>query len=327
MNILVVGGAGYIGSHMVLKLSGMGFSVFSLDNLSTGYEDAVKGGVFIRGDLADRTHLEQVLRQRRIDVVMHFASSIQVEESVRDPAKYYRNNLVNTINLLDAMALTGVRYLIFSSSAAVYGEPERVPIDETQPLRPVNPYGRIKMMTELALGDYDRAYGIKSVSLRYFNAAGADPQGRLGERHEPETHLIPLVLQAAKGMCPALTVYGDDYETPDGTCVRDYVHVSDLCDAHLLAMNWLVNNNMSDVFNLGNGSGYSVKQVFDTAREVTGREIPVVVGRRRPGDQACLVADPAKAVSVLGWKPMYSMLDSIIGHAWEWERRRYGASS
>ncbi len=327
MNILVVGGAGYIGSHMVLKLSEMKCSVFTLDNLSTGYEDAIKGGVFIKGDLDDRARLEQALRERRIDVVMHFASSVQVEESVRDPAKYYRNNLVNTINLLDAMASTGVRYLIFSSSAAVYGEPERVPIDEAQPLRPVNPYGRIKMMTELALGDYDRAYGIKWASLRYFNAAGADPQGRLGERHEPETHLVPLVLQAAKGIRPAITVYGNDYETPDGTCVRDYVHVNDLCDAHLLAMNWLVKGNMSDVFNLGNGSGYSVKQVIDTAREVTGREIPVVVGRRRPGDQARLVADPAKAVSVLGWKPMYSMLDSIIGHAWEWERRRDGVSS
>ena len=322
MNILVVGGAGYIGSHMVLKLSEMNFSVFTLDNLSTGYEDAIKGGVFIRGDLDDRAYLKQVLREQRIDVVMHFASSIQVEESVRDPAKYYRNNLVNTINLLDAMAATEVRYLIFSSSAAVYGESKRVPIDETQLLRPVNPYGRIKMMTELALGDYDRAYGIRSASLRYFNAAGADPQGRLGERHEPETHLIPLVLQAAKGIRPSITVYGNDYETPDGTCVRDYVHVSDLCDAHLLAMNWLVKSNMSDVFNLGNGSGYSVKQVIDTAREVTGREIPVVAGFRRPGDQARLVADPARAVSVLGWQPEYSKLEMIIRHAWEWERKR-----
>jgi UDP-glucose 4-epimerase len=318
--ILVVGGAGYIGSHMVKMLLGRGYGVMTLDNLSTGHRDAVLGGEFILGDLADRALLDKLFSERGIDGVMHFASFIQVGESVQNPARYYENNVVNTLNLLDAMVAHDVKRFIFSSSAAVYGEPIRVPIDETHPKNPINPYGRSKWMVEQILADYDRAYGLKSVSLRYFNAAGADPEGRLGERHQPETHLIPLVLQAASGRRESVQVYGRDYDTPDGTCIRDYVHVTDLCEAHLLALDRLLQGGASAAFNLGNGNGFSVQQVIDTACEATGKAIPVKDAPRREGDPARLVADAALARKELGWNPRYDELETIVRHAWQWEK-------
>lgn len=318
--ILVVGGAGYIGSHMVKMLLGRGYGVTTLDNLSTGHRDAVLGGEFVLGDLADRALLDKLFSERRIDGVMHFASFIQVGESVQNPARYYENNVVNTLNLLDAMVAHDVKRFIFSSSAAVYGEPIRVPIDEAHPKNPINPYGRSKWMVEQMLADYDRAYGLKSVSLRYFNAAGADPEGRLGERHEPETHLIPLVLQAASGRRESVQVFGRDYDTPDGTCIRDYVHVTDLCEAHLLALDRLLQGGASAAFNLGNGNGFSVQQVIDTACEATGKDIPVKDAPRREGDPARLVADATLARKELGWNPRYDELETIVCHAWQWEK-------
>ena len=322
MRILVVGGAGYIGSHMVKRLLEHGHAPVTLDDLSTGHRDAVLGGAFEQGSLADTERLDELLRRHRFDAVMHFASFIQVGESVRAPGKYYRNNVVNTLNLLDAMVRHGVRRFVFSSSAAVYGEPERVPIDESHPKRPVNPYGRTKWMVEQALEDYDRAHGLRSVSLRYFNAAGADPSGALGERHEPESHLIPLVLQAASGRRAQVEVYGRDYPTADGTCVRDYIHVADLCAAHLLALDHLDRTDASAAFNLGNGAGFSVQQVIDAAQAVTGKRLNVVDRPRRDGDAAVLVADAALARRVLGWQPQYADLETILRHAWQWEMSR-----
>lgn len=319
--ILVVGGAGYIGSHMVKMLLESGHEVVTLDNLSTGHRDAVFGGEFIRADLADRDQLEAVFSSHEFDGVLHFASFIQVGESVREPGKYYQNNVANTLNLLGAMARHGVRSLVFSSSAAIFGEPQYVPIDEGHPKAPVNPYGSSKLMVETILADYDRAHGLKSVCLRYFNAAGADPGGQLGERHEPETHLIPLVLQAASGRRPHVTVFGRDYDTPDGTCIRDYIHVTDLCQAHLLALKQLWQGGGSAAYNLGNGQGFSVREVIDAARAVTGREIPVVYGERREGDPARLVADSRLARQALGWSPEHAELETIIAHAWQWELR------
>ncbi len=319
MTILVVGGAGYIGSHMVKMLLGRGYGVTTLDNLSTGYRDAVLGGEFIHGDLADRTLLDKVFSEHRIDGVMHFASFIQVGESVQNPAKYYENNVVNTLNLLNAMVAHDVKRFIFSSSAAVYGEPIRVPIDETHPKNPINPYGRSKWIVEQILADYDRAHALKSVCLRYFNAAGADPDGQLGERHEPETHLIPLVLQAASGRRESVQVFGRDYDTPDGTCIRDYVHVTDLCEAHLLAMDRLLKGGSSAAFNLGNGNGFSVQEMIDTACKVTDKDIQVNDAPRREGDPARLVADATLARKELSWNPCYDELETIVRHAWQWE--------
>jgi len=320
--ILVVGGAGYIGSHMVKALLGEGYRVVTLDNLSTGYRDAVVGGEFIEADLADRGQLERLFSGQTIDAVMHFASFIQVGESVREPAKYYANNVTNTLNLLDTMRNHGVNKFIFSSSAAVYGEPIRVPIDESHPKLPLNPYGRTKWMVEQILADYDLAYGLKYVSLRYFNAAGADPEGQLGERHEPETHLIPLVLQAASGRREFVQVFGRDYDTPDGTCIRDYVHVADLCEAHRLALERLLGGADSAAYNLGNGNGFSVQEVIDTAARIAGKLIPVKDGARRAGDPARLVADAQTAKQALGWVPRYPELETIIRHAWQWEQGR-----
>lgn len=320
--LLVVGGAGYIGSHMVRMLLGENHDVVTLDNLCTGHRDAVLGGEFVLGDLADGLLLDNLFSSHRFDGILHFASFIQVGESVRDPARYYRNNVVNTLNLLDAMVKHGVERIIFSSSAAVFGEPQYVPLDESHPKAPINPYGASKLMVEQMLMDYDRAYGLKSISLRYFNAAGADPEGRVGERHEPETHLIPLVLQVAAGRRPFIDVFGRDYETPDGTCIRDYVHVDDLCRAHFLALENLWNGGESSAFNLGNGQGFSVRQVIDTAMKVCGRDIPVVYGERRSGDPARLVADSTRAREILGWTPAYANLEQIIEHAWLWEKSR-----
>jgi UDP-glucose 4-epimerase len=327
MHVLVVGGAGYIGSHMVKLLCQRGFKVTVLDNLSAGYRDAVVDGRFVLGDLGDLDVLEDLFESGRFDGVMHFASHIQVGESVREPAKYYRNNVFKTQHLLDAMVAYRTRGFIFSSTAAIFGEPVRMPIDEDHPKNPINPYGRGKWMVEQMLQDYDVAYGMKSLCLRYFNAAGADPDGALGERHEPETHLIPLVLQAAAGRQPHVTVFGTDYATPDGTCVRDFIHVNDLCEAHLLALQRLWAGGNSAAYNLGNGSGFSVREVIETARTVTGREIPVAYGERRPGDPARLVADSRRARAELGWEPQYADLATIIAHAWRWERRANSGDS
>lgn len=319
--VLVVGGAGYIGSHMVWLLGQKGVDVVTLDNLSSGHRDAVLHGQFIHGDIADQLILDKVFRQYRFDAVMHFASSIQVGESVQDPAKYYQNNVVNTLNLLNAMCAHGVDKFIFSSTAAIFGEPEYSPIDEEHAKRPINPYGWSKLMVEQALADYDRAYGLKSVCLRYFNAAGAHPDGLLGERHEPETHLIPLVLQAASGRRPDITVFGRDYDTPDGTCIRDYIHILDLAEAHWLALQYLQSAGETTAFNLGNGNGYSVESVIQAVRRVTGEIIPVQEGRRRLGDPARLVANADKIRRELGWQPVYFDLDVIVEHAWLWECR------
>ncbi|MDQ3797653.1 MAG: UDP-glucose 4-epimerase GalE [Pseudomonadota bacterium] len=306
---------------MVAVLGEAGYKPVTLDNLYSGYRDAVIAGEFIQGDLNDRELLNQVLDAHDFAGVMHFAAHIEVGESVRDPAKYYRNNVANTQNLLDAMVRYGVNAFIFSSTAAIFGEPQYIPIDEQHPKAPVNPYGRSKWMVEQLLEDYDHAYGLKSCALRYFNAAGADPRGRLGERHQPESHLIPLVLQAASGRRESITLYGTDYDTTDGTCIRDYIHVSDLCDAHLLALEQLTQGGESNRYNLGNGQGYSVQEVIDAAAKVTGREIPVVRGERRCGDPATLVADSARARSKLGWSPRFADLDTIIAHAWAWEQK------
>lgn len=319
-SILVVGGAGYIGSHMIKMLSRMGCSVTTFDNLSSGHRDAVLYGDFIQGDLADNAALKGLFKTRKFDAVMHFASSIQVGESVIKPAIYYRNNVSNTLNLLDAMLNAGIGRFIFSSTAATFGNPLYCPIDEQHPQLPINPYGRSKWIIEQILDDYDKAYGLKSVCLRYFNAAGADPQGELGERHEPETHLIPLVLQAASGRRPHIAVYGRDYNTPDGTCIRDYIHVSDLCDAHWLALKSLMDGGSSQRFNLGNGQGFSVNQVIECARKVSGNPIAVINQPRRPGDPAVLVARPDLAIEQLGWSPKYPDLETIISHAWSWEK-------
>lgn len=320
-SILVVGGAGYIGSHMVKMLAAQGYSVTTLDNLSTGYLDAVSAGEFIQVDLADREVLATLFARQPFDAVMHFASYIQVGESVKEPAKYYANNVTNTLNLLDAMVVNGVKRFIFSSSAAVYGDPHTMPIPEDHSKNPINPYGRSKWMVEQILADYDHAYDLKSVCLRYFNAAGADPAGELGERHEPETHLIPLVLRAASGRAPDIKVFGRDYDTPDGTCIRDYVHVEDLCSAHRLAIDGLMQGSASNAYNLGNGSGFSVAEVIAAAERVTGRKIPIIDEPRRAGDPPRLVADARRAHDELGWHPQYDSLDTIIAHAWAWEQK------
>jgi UDP-glucose 4-epimerase len=321
MHILVVGGAGYIGSHMVHFLSKQNCQITVLDNLSSGHRDTVAAEDLVVGDLADIDLLDSLFTEHTFDVVMHFASSILVGESVTEPSKYYRNNVTNTQNLLDAMVKYNVTDFIFSSTAAIFGEPEYTPIDEQHPKNPVNPYGRSKWIVEQMLDDYDRAYGLKSICLRYFNAAGADPDGKLGERHNPETHLIPLVLQAASGRREGITVFGRDYNTEDGTCIRDYIHIADLCDAHWLAFQNLRKHGESQRFNLGNGNGFSVQQVINICREVSGKNINVIEGERRAGDPAVLVADSSRARQDLGWQPKYNDLQSIVSHAWKWENR------
>lgn len=319
VKILVIGGAGYIGSHMVKLLGQKGYCVTTLDDLSSGHRESVLCGEFVHGNFGDRPLLDAVL-SKGFDAVMHFASFIQVGESVQQPDKYYLNNVSYTLGLLDAMRQHGVNKFIFSSTAATFGEPQYTPINEHHPQQPLNPYGRTKLMVEKALADYDKAYGFRSVCLRYFNAAGADPDGQLGERHYPETHLIPLVLQAASGRRAHISVFGCDYGTPDGTCIRDYIHINDLCSAHLLALQSLMRGQGSQTYNLGNGNGFSVQEVIDTAERVTGRKIAVVSGPRRDGDPARLVADASLARKQLGWQPCYSELVTIIQHAWAWEQ-------
>lgn len=319
MQVLVIGGAGYIGSHMVHTLVSSGYEVIVLDDLSGGHAGAVLGAELIIGCCSNKELLAQLFETYNFCAVMHFASFIQVGESTNNPGKYYANNLCNTINLLNTMVSAGVRNFVFSSTAAVYGNPANDTITENDPKQPINPYGRSKWMVEQLLGDYDSAYNLKSVCLRYFNAAGCLADSGLGERHEPETHLIPLILQTASGRREAISVFGSDYDTADGTCVRDYVHVFDICSAHLLAMEYLLDGGQSDQFNLGNGTGFSVQHVIETAREVTGRQIPVVTHARRAGDPTRLVADPSKALSVLRWQPVRSDLSTIISDAWSWE--------
>ncbi len=322
MKILVVGGAGYIGSHMVKVLVESEHNVVVLDNLSNGHRDAVhQDADFILGDLAEKTRLIEILGDG-FDGVMHFASFIQVGESVNNPGKYYHNNLCNTLNLLNAMVQTNCKNIVFSSTAAIFGDPEVIPVDESHPTQPINPYGHSKLMAEQILSDYDSAHNIKSVSLRYFNAAGAEPGGNIGERHNPETHLIPLVLQVASGKRNHIEIFGDDYNTTDGTCIRDYIHVMDLCSAHQLALNQLIENNKSSSYNLGNGNGFSVQDVITTAEKITGKKITTIVSPRRAGDPAQLIANSRRAVNELGWKPRHNKLEQIVYDAWQWEKKR-----
>ncbi len=320
--ILVVGGAGYIGAHMVKHLRRNGLHAVVADDLSSGHREAVLGAPLHVGDIGDAAFVDALLGEVKPAAVMHFASFIQVGESVTDPAKYYRNNVTATQTLLDGMRAHGVDKFIFSSTAAIFGDPQYVPIDEAHPKAPINPYGRSKWFVEQLLEDYDRAYGLKAVCLRYFNAAGADADGELGECHEPETHLIPLILQVASGRRPHITVFGEDYATADGTCIRDYIHVEDLAEAHLLALRQLLAGAGSARYNLGNGSGYSVREVIEAVRRVTGHAIPVVVGARREGDPPALVADARAARETLGWLPRHADLDTIVRHAWAWECHR-----
>jgi UDP-glucose 4-epimerase len=315
--VLVVGGAGYIGSHMVMCLMQAGYRPLVLDNLSTGHRDAVRNAELIVGDIHDTDCLTQLFSRYEIAAVMHFAGFIQVNESVRDPARYYHNNVLGTLNLLAAMREALVKHFIFSSTAAVYGEPQFIPIDESHPIAPINPYGCSKAMVEQILADFARSYGLKFAALRYFNAAGADPLAGLAERHDPETHLIPLILQVAAGERKNITVYGDDYSTVDGTCVRDYIHVNDICDAHLRALEMLWRGSESCTYNLGTGHGYSVQQVIDAARRVTGCEIQQVIAERRAGDPAVLVADASRVMRELGWQPKQSDIETIIENAWQ----------
>jgi UDP-glucose 4-epimerase len=325
-HILVVGGAGYIGSHMVKLLGESGYAPVVLDNLSNGRRGAVPPDALIVGDMGDPGMLEALLQAFQFEAVMHFASFIQVGESVAHPGRYYDNNVGNTVRLLEAMVRHRVKRFIFSSTAAIFGEPQYVPIDEKHPKTPINPYGRSKWMVEQILDDFDHAHGLRACCLRYFNAAGADPDGLLGECHEPETHLIPLVLQAASGRRAAITVYGDDYPTPDGTCVRDYIHVTDLCDAHLLALRALQGGAAGSRYNLGNGAGYSNLEVIQAAERVTGKPIVHRLGPRRPGDPPRLVADASLAKAELGWAPRFAKIDTIIEHAWRWEQKFFGAA-
>jgi len=321
INILVTGGAGYIGSHAVRTFRKAGYGVIIYDNLSRGHREAVKDFDLVEGDTADSGKLLSLFKERQIGAVMHFAAHSQVGESVEKPALYYGNNVIGGLKLLDAVLAAGVKYFIFSSSAAVYGEPEQVPIDEAHPLKPTNPYGETKAVIERALQYFEQAYGLKSVSLRYFNAAGAAVGGDIGEDHDPETHLIPQALKAAQGKINKLTIFGDDYPTADGTAVRDYIHVEDLADAHLLALEALLEGKPTTVYNLGNGSGFSVLEVVKAAEKVTGMPVPYEIGPRRPGDPAVLVAAAAKAKAELGWKPRLSSLEKIIETAWHWHRQ------
>lgn len=318
-NILITGGAGYIGSHMLGALHDENYEVVCFDNLSTGHRDLARCENFIEGDLADKTLLNQVFKNNNFDAVVHFAASSQVGESIDDPGKYYRNNIANTQNLLDVMIDHDVQKIVFSSTAAIFGNPQYIPIDEDHPCNPINPYGRSKLLIEHMLADYDAAHNLKFVSLRYFNAAGADINGLIGERHIPETHLIPLVLQTASGRRDDIAIFGNNYGTNDGTCVRDFVHVLDLCDAHLLSLDWLKNGGDSKRYNLGNGNGFSVMEVVNVAKKVTDKSISITDSPRREGDPEILVADSKLIRKELGWNPKYQELESIIKHAWQWE--------
>jgi UDP-glucose 4-epimerase len=320
MAILVTGGAGYIGSHTVCELLDHGEEVIVLDNLEKGHRDAVLAPIFIQGDVRDRELLDQIFRRYDVEAVVHFAAYSLVGDSMKDPLAYYDNNVTAAQILLTKMMEHGVKHIVFSSTAATYGEPRQIPIQETDPTEPTNAYGETKLAIEKMMGWCERAYGLRFVSLRYFNAAGAHPDGHIGEDHDPETHLIPIVLQVALGQREALSIFGDDYPTDDGTCIRDYVHVMDLAQAHRLALEKLRETGKSGIYNLGSGTGFSVKQVVERAREITGHPIPTRVAPRRPGDPAVLIASSRKAREELGWRPQYEDLDTMITTAWAWHR-------
>ena len=325
--ILVTGGAGYIGSHAALALKKAGYGVVVLDNLAYGHPEIIKDVVQVElvvGDTSDRSLLDEIFATRNIAAVMHFAAYIAVGESVKEPGKYYRNNVSSTLNLLEAALAAGINKFVFSSTCAVYGMPKEIPMTENHPHNPLSPYAASKDMVEQILADFARAYGLKSVAFRYFNASGADPSGKLGEDHDPETHLIPLALLTALGKRETLYIFGTDYDTPDGTAVRDYIHVNDLAEAHVLGLKYLLNGGESQVFNLGNGNGFSVREVIETARKVTGKEIPAREIERRPGDAPILIGSSDKARKILGWNPQYADLTQIISHAWQWHQQRHG---
>ncbi|RLB13857.1 MAG: UDP-glucose 4-epimerase GalE [Deltaproteobacteria bacterium] len=321
MKILVTGGAGYIGSQVVKTLGEEEHEILVYDNLSTGHEWAVLSGRLVKGDLEDRIFLDEILRDFRPDAVMHFAASIQVEESVREPLMYYRNNVINTLNLLDVSIKNRVKFFIYSSTAAVYGIPEKIPVDETVPLHPINPYGASKVMVEQVLKDLAGTKDFHYVALRYFNVAGADPEGRIGQAYKEATHLITRALKTAKGEFDSLSIYGTDYPTEDGTCIRDYIHIDDLARAHVFTLNDLIETGNTNIFNCGYGHGFSVNEVVRTVKKVTGIDFKVEETGRRPGDPPALVADSKKLRSMTGWKPQYDDLDFIIKTAWEWEKR------
>lgn len=322
MKVLITGGAGYIGSHTVELLGRLGHEIVVVDNLSKGHREAVLYGKLVEANVGDKEVMKELLSSFKPDAVIHFAAFIEVGESVKDPAKFFENNTSNALNLLEAMVETGVNNFVFSSTAAVYGNPVEVPIPEEHPKEPINPYGKSKLFVEKMLEDFNKAYGLNYISLRYFNAAGADPEGRIGESHDPETHLIPLILKAAKGERDSIKIFGTDYPTPDGTCIRDFIHVCDLADAHLLALLYLMEEKKSGAFNCGYGKGFSVKEVIETAKKVTGREFKVEETSRREGDPPVLVADSTKLKETLGWKPEYDDLEFIIQTAWNWELNR-----
>ncbi len=325
MKVLVAGGAGYIGSQVALDLARQGHEPVVLDNLVKGHREAVLRGTFVQGDISQFDLVTELMAKEKIEAVIHLAAYSLVGESVHNPAKYFRNNIGNGQFLLDAMVASGVKYIVFSSTAAVYGEPKQVPIPEDHPKNPTNPYGFSKLTFEGMLRFYEEAYGLRYISLRYFNAAGADPDAEIGEDHDPETHLIPIVLKTALGIREQIQLFGTDYPTPDGTCIRDYIHVADLSQAHLLALKALADGKESTIYNLGNGQGYSNKAVIETARRVTGKEIKVTDGPRRPGDPAVLVASAEKIRAELGWNPKYPSLEEIIATAWRWhEKHPYG---
>ncbi len=321
--VLVTGGAGYIGSHACKALAAAGFQPVVYDNLSYGHRSAVRWGPLEIGDIGDGERLRQVIRQYDISAVMHFAAFTSVRESAIDPGKYYRNNVVGTLTLLEAMRDCGIRHMVFSSTCATYGIPELVPIPETAPQRPINPYGESKLIAERMLATFEAAYGLRWAALRYFNAAGADPDGEIGEDHSPETHLIPLVLDVALGRRDNITVFGRNYDTPDGTCIRDYIHVSDLAEAHILALRRVMEHDASFALNLGTGEGLSVAEVIEAARRITERPITVAEGKRREGDPPVLVSDTTLSSVLLGWRSHRSDLDSLIGDAWRWHKRRF----
>ncbi len=319
--ILIVGGAGYIGAHVNKELNINGYETLVLDNLSYGHEDFVKWGKFEQADIGNIEELRKIFTKYDITAVMHFAAFTYVGESVEDPQKYYRNNVCNTLNLLKVMLEFDVKKLVFSSTCATYGDPVEIPITEHHPQNPISPYGRGKLMVENVLADYSKAYSLEYISLRYFNAAGADPDSEIGELHNPETHLIPLILDAAAGKRENIKIFGTDYPTFDGTCIRDYIHVTDLANAHLKALQYLENGGKSEFFNLGNGNGFSVKEVITVAQKITGREITAVEDKRRPGDPPVLVGSSDKIRATLGWKPKYNDLSLIIQTAWDWYKK------
>ena len=321
MKILVVGGAGYIGSHMIKRFQSTEHQIDVLDNLSTGFKENSQNYKLHICDLSNKEQVHKILKENKYEMVMHFASSINVGESYDHPMKYYENNVINTLNLLECMIDLKILNFIFSSTAAVYGEPESIPIKEEQNLSPINPYGKTKSVVENILSDYDKSYGLKYISLRYFNACGAHIDGTIGERHNPETHLIPLILQTASGRRNNFKIYGDDYKTKDGTCVRDYIHVMDIAEAHLLSLEKLIQTQSSDIFNIGNKQGYSVREIIDMVEEITQTKIPYKISEKRRGDPAELIADNSKITEKLNWRAKYSDLNTIINTAWEWEKK------